>query len=345
VRTAFEPTLVHGYPLQGTTYRVVVDGPTQGYWLEMLWETLLQRLLPERAGRAEVRASPTSRQLEQQYATLASFGVAPRSPDRMWNGLYQLTEGQLPFPVHAALWAPYAPNGTLPREGLHAHMVALLPEQVFCRPDQYKMQEWLRSVSNTSVPLREFTGGQLRMRCRFAPHQLRDRDNLLHCPDGPAVVFEDGTQAYFWRGTHAPAAWFPEPTKEWRQQHRACPRPLPRLTPHELPAPLDGLTLNNIELRRVACELLGWDAIVSALKPTTIDVDPDPTIGTLLRVKLPGANPWEYERMPAQQFLRVQCGTGRTFSLAVPPEMRTARQANAWTYGLEPDEYAPEVRT
>ena len=48
---------------------------------------------------------------------------------------------------------------------------------------------------------------------------------------------------------------------------------------------------------------------------------------------------------PASRFLRVRCGTGRSFVLPVPREVHTARQANAWTYGLSESEYAPEVRT
>jgi len=31
--------------------------------------------------------------------------------------------------------------------------------------------------------------------------------------------------------------------------------------------------------------------------------------------------------------------------LPVPPDVTTAREANAWTYGLDPEAWAPEVRT
>ncbi len=46
-----------------------------------------------------------------------------------------------------------------------------------------------------------------------------------------------------------------------------------------------------------------------------------------------------------EKFLRVRCGTSRTFALPVPPEMKTALEANAWTWGLTPEEYKPEIRT
>jgi len=38
-------------------------------------------------------------------------------------------------------------------------------------------------------------------------------------------------------------------------------------------------------------------------------------------------------------------GTARTYWLRVPPDMRTARQAVAWTFELDEGEYAPTVQT
>lgn len=43
--------------------------------------------------------------------------------------------------------------------------------------------------------------------------------------------------------------------------------------------------------------------------------------------------------------LDVQCGTGRRFVLMVPPNCASALEANAWTYGLSPDDFDPEHRT
>jgi hypothetical protein len=85
----------------------------------------------------------------------------------------------------------------------------------------------------------------------------------------------------------------------------------------------------NIEQRRVACEILGWDKIISELKGTTIDTDDDPEIGELIEVSLPGSG--------MERFLRVQCGTLRRFTIPVPPSMQTALEANAWTYDIGQD--------
>jgi len=82
--------------------------------------------------------------------------------------------------------------------------------------------------------------------------------------------------------------------------------------------------------------MVGWETILNELKAVTIDKNDDPEIGELLCVDIPGIG--------KEKFLRVTCGTGRQFTLPVPPEMKTALQANAWTWGLSPQQYKPEVR-
>lgn len=163
----------------------------------------------------------------------------------------------------------------------------------------------------------------------------RDAEDLLHCEDGVAVEFPDGKGWAFWRGTHIPEAW----------------------VRGEPPRASEALAIRNIEQRRCACEIIGWAHIVEQLHGRIINEDPNPMIGTLIVVDLPrvaigwGEQRWDDgsirgidERRP-QKFLRVVCGTGRTFALPVPMHLNTAREANAWTYGLDPSEYQPEVRT
>jgi hypothetical protein len=80
-------------------------------------------------------------------------------------------------------------------------------------------------------------------------------------------------------------------------------------------------------------------------------------LGELLEVMLPPDRDytlsWDGEFGPYSQrlppsparFLRVRCATGRDFVLSVPLQMRTALEANAWTYGMNPEDYQLEVRT
>jgi len=148
-----------------------------------------------------------------------------------------------------------------------------------------------------------------------------DDQRRLHCDFEPAVKFADGWSLYSWHGVNVPSAW------------------IMKDRPHGLDAG-KALQLVNIEERRAACEILGWDVILKQLNARVIDKDDNPQIGTLLEVFIPGVT-----QGGAERFLRVKCGTGRTFALPVPPQMRTAREANAWTYGLAANDYNPEVRT
>ena len=147
-------------------------------------------------------------------------------------------------------------------------------------------------------------------------HVKLDDQKRLHCEDGPAIAYADGFKVYSWHGTRIPSSWI---------EDKSC-----------LTAKI-ALTWENIEQRRAACEILGWAQVLKDLKFRIINQDDDPMIGTLLEVNIPDIG--------KEKFLQVLCGTGRTFAIPVPPEMKTALQANAWTYGLEAENYAPEIRT
>lgn len=144
----------------------------------------------------------------------------------------------------------------------------------------------------------------------------RDGEGRLHGDSTPALRWRDGWGIYVWHGTRIPSEWI------------------------ENKANIDpslALTHKNIEERRCLAEMIGWEKILTQLEPVVIDTDSNPQMGQLLEVELPDSG--------KEKFLRVLCGTGRTFVLPVPPDMKTARQANAWTYGLDEGQYDPEVRT
>jgi hypothetical protein len=142
-----------------------------------------------------------------------------------------------------------------------------------------------------------------------------DNENRPHCENGPSHQWRDGWSLYYWHGVAIPGEW-------------VSGKP---------PSAKEALTWSNIEQRRVACEIVGWLKILSELNARIIDEDGDEEIGTLLEVDLPDSG--------RERFLQVKCGTGRQFALPVPPDMKSAIQANAWTYGLDPKDFSPEVRT
>lgn len=143
-----------------------------------------------------------------------------------------------------------------------------------------------------------------------------DENHQLHAEDGPAIRFADGWAIYSWHGVQVPGKFF---DKEWLTAERA-------------------LTWENLEERRVACELVGWYEILQQLKATTVDKDGDPSIGELVECMLPDDD-------EPQKFLIVRCATERTFALEVPRDMKTALEANSWTWGLDEKQYIPQVQS
>lgn len=144
-----------------------------------------------------------------------------------------------------------------------------------------------------------------------------DDQKRLHCEDGPSIRYRDGFSIYSWHGVSIPSEWI---------ENKAT------LTPKI------ALSWQNIEQRRCACEIIGWARILRELDSKVLDSDVDPMIGNLLEVNIPDIG--------HEKFLQVLCGTGRTFAIPVPPECKTALEANAWTYGIEPESLRDlEVRT
>ena len=144
-----------------------------------------------------------------------------------------------------------------------------------------------------------------------------DDENRPHCETGPSHRWRDGWSLYHWHGVSIPAEWV-EDKKNLTAK--------------------TALTWPNIEQRRAACEIIGWDRILSELKARVIDEDDDPQVGTLVEASLPDAG--------NERFLRVVCGTGRKFALPVPRTVKSAVEAQAWTWGLDTSEFQkPEIRT
>jgi len=152
-----------------------------------------------------------------------------------------------------------------------------------------------------------------------------DSARRLHCGDGPAFKWLDGIEDFYWHGTHIPREWITAPSA---------------MNPSKI------ITWENIEQRRAGIEIMGgWSTVLRLpeLGARIIDEDSDPRVGTLIEVTLPGLD-------APEQFIWVQCGTGREFSLCVPHKCTTAREAQAWlrpgmTVKKAKTFTLPEVRT
>jgi hypothetical protein len=166
-------------------------------------------------------------------------------------------------------------------------------------------------------------GGPRYMHAKFCivsdrPRILRVDDlNRPHSSLGPSHEWADGVRLYYWHGVKVEEAWI------------------------ERPQDVDVskvFTEANNEKRAALAQIVGWDRVLSVYRPRTIDKDAE-HIGELLEVDLPDA--------PGSRFLRVigpgNAGPRGAYVLGVPREMRTAREANGWTYG--DNTYKPGVRT
>jgi len=143
----------------------------------------------------------------------------------------------------------------------------------------------------------------------------KDAEGRLHNEKGPSISWCDGWGLYHWHGVAVPKDW-------------VMGKP---------PLAKDALVWPNMEQRRAACEIVGWKTILKDLDAEVIDEDGDPEIGILFEAYIPDSG--------EERFLQVRCGTGREFVLPVPPHVKTALEANAWTWNLESYQYRPEVRT
>ena len=128
----------------------------------------------------------------------------------------------------------------------------------------------------------------------------QDDRHLPHCEDGPSHLWRDGWALYHWHGIAVPKEWIvgDGPTIE------------------------DALHHENVEKRRAACEIIGWDKIMDRLNARTIDKHKNPQVGELVEVDIPDVG--------RERFLRVMCGTDRAFALPVPPDTKDALSAQAW---------------
>ncbi|WP_461110531.1 DUF6745 domain-containing protein [Streptomyces calidiresistens] len=143
----------------------------------------------------------------------------------------------------------------------------------------------------------------------------RDEAGRPDRADGPAIAWSDGFALYAWRGMPVPADFL---------------------------AGLGGITAEritgeeNAELRRVMLEHFGYDRYLREVGARPVHRDER---GTLWRIHLTGDEP--VVMVEVLNSTPEPDGSRRTYWLRVPPHIRTAAEAVAWSFGLDAAEYAP----
>ncbi len=143
-----------------------------------------------------------------------------------------------------------------------------------------------------------------------------DENKTLHNETDYAIKYADGVGITAWHGTKIPEEWIFDKSS---------------ITTDVL------FKWSNVEERRCACEIIGWAEVLRHLSATIVDEDPEPTIGVLLEVDLPDSG--------KEKFLLVKDpNVDKKVGIPVPKEMKTALEANSWTYGIDMVDFKPEFR-
>lgn len=153
------------------------------------------------------------------------------------------------------------------------------------------------------------------------PNELHyDNEGRPHNHSGVAVSFRDGWRFYASHGMEIPA-WIIE-------------------NPDQITADkID--SESNVEIRRAMLEIYGIDKYFNDGNGCQlIDADPDPHIGALY--VRPQVDDEDVYMLKLRNSTQEKDGSWKTYIVRVPPTMKTAKQANAWTYGFEnPEDYKP----
>lgn len=146
-----------------------------------------------------------------------------------------------------------------------------------------------------------------------------DDRNRLHSASGPAFVWLNDIRDYYWHGIHVESYVVENPG---------------RITVADIEAE------PNVEVRRVKIERFGQLRYLVASGAQKIHRD---DYGTLYRKNMVGEEPLVVVKVV--NATPEPDGSFKDYFLRVPPAMRTAREAVAWTFGKTPDNYEPAQET
>lgn len=153
------------------------------------------------------------------------------------------------------------------------------------------------------------------MACERPERQSTDAQGRLHHETGPALLCRDGWPLYSWHGVSVPAQVIERPDRISTSA-------------------IDSET--NAEVRRVMIERYGASRYLldsGAQKTHTDDY------GTLYRKAR--QDDTDLVMVKVVNSTPESDGTFKDYFLRVPPEMKTAREAVAWTFDKSESEYAP----
>jgi hypothetical protein len=147
----------------------------------------------------------------------------------------------------------------------------------------------------------------------------RDGQGRMHAADGPAIRFRDGFGVHLWKDVRVPAWLITDPQ---------------RISVPEI------LGERRRELRRCMIERVPPERFAAECGARMVGRD---DCGTLWRRRFEDGDIWS--AVEVVNGSPEPDGSHKRYFLRVPPEMRSAREAVAWTYGMSPRQYRPNLRT
>ncbi len=146
-------------------------------------------------------------------------------------------------------------------------------------------------------------------------HVLKaDANERLHCATGPALSYRDGLTVHMWKGVQVPGHLIENPS---------------RITARTIDRELDPV------VRRCMIDIITPERYIAMGSAVRINQD---ETGTLWRKLWWGFDAWA--AVEVVNGTPEPDGTRKHYYLQVPPTVRTAREAVAWTYGLSENQYA-----
>ena len=146
-----------------------------------------------------------------------------------------------------------------------------------------------------------------------------DQQNRPHSADGPSHRWRDGWELYYWHGVRVTRQIVMEPHTIAIDQVRAE---------------------ENAEVRRVMIERMGYERYLRESNATLAHED---RYGKLWRAPRPDDT--DIVMVEVINSTPEPDGSRNRYMLRVPPTIKTAHEAVAWTFGGEPQWYRPQIET
>jgi len=176
-----------------------------------------------------------------------------------------------------------------------------------------KVEAMLRLCQATPIVL-PFEG--VFLACNQPTIQKMDAAYKLHAEDGPALSFSDGFQLYSFHGVRINGSIVDSPTS---------------ITVERI------LHERNVEVRRIMIERFGHARFVKECGAKKIHED---QFGELYRKEFRNQEPLAIVKVKNRT--PEPDGSYRDYFIRVPPTMKTAREAVAWTFHMSAKDYFPD---